>query len=73
MSRLQVENAIYVSFLENLDFESSPFGAEARRLLSPTLSKMLVELEEHWQQIGEWQVQAQDNQQRAREEKARKR
>ncbi|MDQ3754302.1 MAG: hypothetical protein M3371_06170 [Acidobacteriota bacterium] len=69
----EVQNAIYVSFLENLNFETSSFGAEARRLLPPALSKMLVELEEHWQQIGEWQVQAQDNQQRAREEKARKR
>src|SRR5882724_2925299 len=27
----EVENAIHVSFLEQLDFESSPYGAEARR------------------------------------------
>ena len=67
-----VENAIYVSFLENLDFESSPDGAEAKRLLPPELQKALAELNEHWENIGEWQVEAQDNQQRAREEKARK-
>lgn len=69
---LDVENAIYVSFLENLDFEGSPYGAEAKRLLPPLLSKMLAELEAHWQQIGEWHIQAQDNQQRVREEKALK-
>jgi hypothetical protein len=68
----EVENAIYVSFLENLDFESPPGGAEARRLLPPALAEALVELEAHWRRIGEWQVEAQDNQQRAREEKARK-
>jgi hypothetical protein len=67
----EVENAIYVSFLENLDFEIPSSGAEARRLLPPLLSNMLVELEEHLQQIGQWQEQAQDNQQRMREEKVR--
>lgn len=67
-----VKNAIHVSFLENIDFESSPYGAEAKRLLPPLLSKMLAELEAHWQQIGKWHIQAQDNQQRVREEKARK-
>jgi len=55
-----VENAIYVSFLENLDFESSPHGAEAERLLPPKLSEMLTELNEHWRQIGEWQVAQQE-------------
>jgi hypothetical protein len=67
-----VENAIYVSFIENLDFDSSPYGAEAKRLLPPVLLKALAELEEHWENIGKWQVESQDNQQRAREEKARK-
>src|SRR5215208_6836489 len=37
-----VANAIYVSFLENLDFESSPYGAEAKRLLPPVLQKALA-------------------------------
>lgn len=67
-----VENAIYVSFLENLDFESSPYGAEAKRLLPPMLQKALAELNEHWENIGKWQVESQDNQQRAREERERK-
>lgn len=65
----EVENAVYVSFLENLDFENSTCGAEARNLLPLILSKTLVGLEAHWQQIGEWHMQAQDIQQRAREEK----
>ena len=68
----EVENAIYVSFLENLNFESSPYGAEARRLLPPALLKALAELNEHWEEIRRWQIEAQDNQQRAREEKAGK-
>ena len=55
-----VENAIFVSFLENLNFESSPHGAEAERLLSPKLTEMLAELNEHWRQIGEWQVAQQE-------------
>jgi hypothetical protein len=67
-----VENAIYVSFLENLDFESSPYGAEAGRLLPPVLQKALAELNEHWENVGKWQVESQDNQQRARGERARK-
>jgi hypothetical protein len=67
-----VENAIYVSFLENLDFESSSYGAEAKHLLPPVLQKALAELNEHWENIGKWQVESQDNQQRAREERARK-
>ena len=50
-----VENAIYVSFLEHLYFEGSPYGAEARRLLPPKLSEMLVELEEHFQMLRESQ------------------
>jgi hypothetical protein len=67
-----VENAIYVSFLENLDFESSPYGAEAKRLLPLALQKALVELDEHWENMRKWKVGAQDNQQRTREERARK-
>ena len=68
----EVENAIHVSFLENLDFERSPHGAEARRLLPPVLKKALDEVNELWERIGQRQVDAQDNQQRAREEEAKK-
>jgi hypothetical protein len=50
-----VENAVYVSFLEHLEFNSSPFGADAKRLLPPKLSEMLVELEEHFQMLWESQ------------------
>ena len=67
----EVENAIYVSFLEHLDFESSPAGTNARRLLPPVLKKALDEVNEHWERIGQWQVEAQDNEQRARDEEAR--
>ncbi|MDQ4119997.1 MAG: hypothetical protein M3209_00835 [Acidobacteriota bacterium] len=63
-----IENVIYVSFLENLDFESSPCGKQAENLLPPKLKEMLAELNEHWQQIGEWQVA----QQEAYENEARK-
>jgi hypothetical protein len=67
----ELENAIYVSFLENLDFESSSYGGEARRLLPSVLEKALDEVNEHWERIGKQQVEAQDRQQRAREEEAR--
>src|SRR4029453_1016487 len=67
-----VVNAIYVSFLENLDFESSLYGAEAKRLLPPILQEALAELNEHWENNGKWQVESQDNQQRVRKERARK-
>ena len=50
-----VENAVYVSFLEHLYFEGSPYGVEAKRLLPLKLSQMLVELEEHFQML--WEAQ----------------
>ena len=65
----EVENAIYVSFLENLNFESSPYGREAKRLLPPVLEKALLELEEHWEKFGKWQLESQDNQQREAQKK----
>jgi hypothetical protein len=68
----QVENAIYVSFLEHLNFERSPYGSAARRLLPPVLKKALDEVEEHWERIGQRQVEAQDKQQRGRDEEAKK-
>jgi hypothetical protein len=49
--RPNVENAVFVSFLENLNFETSPHGSEAERLLSPKLTEMLAELNEHWREI----------------------
>ena len=67
----EVENAIYVSFLEHLDFESSPYGAKARHLLPPVLRKALDEVNEHWERMGHRQVEVQDNEQRARDEEAR--
>ena len=68
----EVENAVYVSFLEYLDFDRSPYGAEARRLLPPVLMKALAEVNEQWGRIGQHQVEAQDKQQRARDEEAKK-
>ena len=68
----EVENAIYVSFLEHLDFERSAYGAEARHLLPPVLMKALAEVNEQWERIGQHQVEAQDKQQRARDEEAKK-
>jgi hypothetical protein len=53
----EVENAIHVSFLENLNFESSPYGGEARSLLPPVLRKALDEVNEHWERIGQRQVE----------------
>ena len=67
-----VENAIYVSFLEHLDFESSPFRSEARRLLPPVLKKALDQVEEHWERIGQSRIEAQDKQQRTRDAEAKK-
>jgi len=62
----EVDNAIRFSFLEHLNFESSSYGSEARRLLPPVLSKALDEVNEVWERIGQKQVEAQDEQQRAR-------
>jgi hypothetical protein len=47
-----LENAIYVSYLENvfLDRSGDPY-LSARGRLSPKLQKALIELEEHWEQI----------------------
>lgn len=41
-----VQNAIYVSFLENFDFEATENDRKARSLLPPKLTKMLKELDE---------------------------
>lgn len=68
----EVQEAVHVSFLEHLNFERSPYGAEARRLLPPVLLKALDEVNEQWERIEQWQVDAQDEQQRARDEAAKK-
>ena len=68
----EVDNAIHVSFLEHLNFERSPNGVEARRLLPPVLMKALDEVNEQWERIGQRQVEARDKQQRARDEEAKK-
>ena len=46
-----LENAVSVSFLENLDFESEPNGEKARSVLPPRLHQLLLELEEHMQSL----------------------
>src|SRR5689334_19074825 len=47
-----VENAIYVSYLENLQFDGRKSAvANARQLLTPRLSQALQELEAHLAQI----------------------
>jgi len=68
----EVDDAIHISFLEHLNFERSPYGAEARRLLPPVLMKALDEVNEQWERIGQRQVEAQDKQQCARDEEAKK-
>ena len=47
-----VENAIYVSYLENLRFEGRKAGqADARELLTPRLAQALADLEAHWEKL----------------------
>lgn len=49
-----VENAVYVSYLENLYFEERKSGGiNARELLTPRLAQALIVLEEHWRHISE--------------------
>jgi hypothetical protein len=44
-----VENAVYVSYLENLQFEGrNADSTKARELLPPRLQKALAELEAYW-------------------------
>jgi hypothetical protein len=47
-----VENAIYVSFLENLQFEGRKIGlTNSRELLSPRLQRALNELEAYLEEL----------------------
>src|SRR5687767_13531855 len=49
-----VENAIYVSYLENVFLgETRQIYLNARRKLSPRLARGLVELEEHFERLAE--------------------
>jgi hypothetical protein len=48
-----VENAVYVSYLENIRFDARKFGlTNPRELLSPRLQQALAELEEHLARIS---------------------
>jgi hypothetical protein len=47
-----VKNAVYVSYLENLElFGQKARSANARDLLPPRLQQALAELEEHWKKL----------------------
>lgn len=46
-----LENAITVSFLENLDFEAGANGERARNLLPPRLLELLLGLEKHMKDL----------------------
>ncbi len=48
-----VENAIYVSFLEHLEFDNSAYRVKAKKLLPPILRKASEELEEHFKKLAE--------------------
>lgn len=48
-----VENAIYVSYLENIHFDGrAGKSIDARKMLSPRLQQTLAGLESHWDQIA---------------------
>jgi hypothetical protein len=50
-----LENAIYVSYLENVFLSSEdPHYVSARTTLSKRLQIALTELEDHWEKLAEW-------------------
>jgi hypothetical protein len=52
-----LENAIYVSYLENVFLGSEdPRYLMARTMLSSRLQTALTELEEHWKKIAAWKA-----------------
>jgi len=52
-----LENAVYVSYLENVFLGSQdPRYVSARAMLSGRLQNALAELEAHWKDIAEWQA-----------------
>jgi hypothetical protein len=54
-ARPDLENAIRVSYLENVFLDSEdPRYVSARAKLSKRLQTTLTELEEHWRRIAEW-------------------
>ncbi len=48
-----VENAINVSYLENLRFNERTVGAQARELLPPRLQQALIELEKYLENLAD--------------------
>jgi hypothetical protein len=48
-----VENAIHVSYLENIFLGDEPLRVEARAWLPPRLAKGLVELEQHFERLSQ--------------------
>jgi hypothetical protein len=52
-----LENAVYVSYLENvfLGSEDSRY-LSARGMLSKRLQNALIELEDHWKKLSEWKM-----------------
>ena len=52
-----VLNAVYVSFLENFDFDATENDRTAGALLPPGLGRMLAELEDHWERISRRQAE----------------
>jgi hypothetical protein len=55
---MKLENAITVSFLENLDFELDTNGKEARNLLPARLNALLLGLEKHMKDLYDSQFKA---------------
>jgi hypothetical protein len=52
-----LENAVYVSYLENVFLSSEdPRYWSARSLLSERLQTALADLEAHWKKIAEWKA-----------------
>lgn len=52
-----LENAVYVSYLENVFLGSDNLRyVSAREMLSKRLQTALADLEEHWKKIGKWKT-----------------
>jgi hypothetical protein len=52
-----LENAVYVSYLENVFLGSvDPRYVSARAMLSERLQIALTELEDHWAKVAEWKA-----------------
>jgi hypothetical protein len=52
-----LENAVFVSYLENVFLWSEdPRYASARAILSKRLQTTLTEIEDHWEKLASWQA-----------------